>query len=137
MRVILCLSIIDILHTKVQIWRVKMLLFDNCEVCSWVCQSPFRLLENATDTFSYHVAGLSPYVQYSFRVVVGHTHGQTVSSWATLLTAEDGRFPYPHTHTHIQWAPFADSKSIHVHVHNCSEKQDKWLPLGRPKSTTC
>lgn len=82
----------------------------------------FRLLENATDTFSYHVASLSPYMQYSFRVVVGHTHGQTVSPWATLLTAEDGRFISPHTHTHIQWAPFADSKSIHVHIHNCSEK---------------
>lgn len=67
-----------------------MLLFDNCEVD--LCQSPFRLLENATDTFSYHVDGLSPYTQYSFRVAVGHTHGQTVSSWATLLTAEDGRF---------------------------------------------
>lgn len=56
----------------------------------FVCKSPFRLLENATDTFFYQVDGLSPYMQYSFRVAVGHTHGQTVSPWATLLTAEDG-----------------------------------------------
>ncbi|TWW67416.1 Usherin Usher syndrome type IIa protein [Takifugu flavidus] len=48
-----------------------------------------RLLENVTDTFSYHVADLSPHTQYWFRVVVVHTHGQTLSPWASLLTAED------------------------------------------------
>ncbi|XP_030271338.1 usherin [Sparus aurata] len=47
-----------------------------------------RLVENATDTFSYYVDGLTPYTQYAFRVVVSHTHGQTVGPWATLLTAE-------------------------------------------------
>lgn len=99
-------------------------MFENRGVCSRVCQSPFRLLENATDTFSYHVANLSPYRQYSFRVVAGHTHGQTASPWATLLTAEDGRFTYPRARTHIQWVPFADSKSIR-------EKRGKCLPLGR------
>lgn len=99
-----------------------MLLFDNCGICSRVCQSPFRLLENATDTFYYHVAGLSPYMQYSFRVAVGHTHGQTVSPWVALLTAEDGRFTSPHTQTHIQWVPFAGSRPVCVHRHNYSEK---------------
>ncbi|XP_044201958.1 usherin [Thunnus albacares] len=48
-----------------------------------------RLLENATDTFSYYLEGLSPYTQYLFRVVVSHTHGQTAGPWATLRTAED------------------------------------------------
>lgn len=57
-----------------------------------LCQSTFRLLENATDTFSYHVAGLSPYTKYSFRVVVSHTQGQTVGPWATLITAEDSKY---------------------------------------------
>ncbi|XP_039982949.1 usherin [Xiphias gladius] len=52
-----------------------------------------RLLENATDTFSYHVEGLSPYTQYLFRVVVSHTHGQTAGPWATLCTAEDSPGP--------------------------------------------
>ncbi|XP_070842368.1 usherin [Chaetodon trifascialis] len=52
-----------------------------------------RLMENATDTFSYHAKGLSPYTQYAFRVVVSHTHGQTVGPWATLLTAEDSPGP--------------------------------------------
>ncbi|KAM7406312.1 hypothetical protein PAMP_000697 [Pampus punctatissimus] len=48
-----------------------------------------RLLENATDIFTYYVEGLSPYTQYLFRVVVTHTHGQTAGPWATLRTAED------------------------------------------------
>ncbi|KAI4829884.1 hypothetical protein KUCAC02_001544, partial [Chaenocephalus aceratus] len=52
-----------------------------------------RLVENATDTFSYHVEGLSPFTQYVFRVVVSHTHGQTVGPWATLRTAEDSPGP--------------------------------------------
>ncbi|KAM6942982.1 usherin [Xenentodon cancila] len=48
-----------------------------------------KLLENATDTFSYYVDGLSPYTHYLFRVVVSHTHGQTAGPWATLCTSED------------------------------------------------
>ncbi|XP_078016774.1 usherin [Epinephelus lanceolatus] len=52
-----------------------------------------RLIENATDTYSYHVEGLSPYSQYMFRVVVSHTHGQTVGPWAALRTAEDSPGP--------------------------------------------
>ncbi|XP_041646715.1 usherin [Cheilinus undulatus] len=52
-----------------------------------------RILENATDTFSHHVEGLSPYTQYMFRVVASHTHGQTVGPWATLHTAEDSPGP--------------------------------------------
>nr|XP_046239587.1 usherin [Scatophagus argus] len=72
-----------------------------------------RLLENATDTFSYHVEGLSPYTQYAFRVVVSHTHGQTVSPWATLLTAEDRPGPVNttsvsglhHRSVTISWVP--------------------------------
>ncbi|CAJ1048931.1 LOW QUALITY PROTEIN: usherin [Xyrichtys novacula] len=52
-----------------------------------------RILENATDTFSHHVAGLSPYTQYMFRVVVSHKHGQTGGPWATLRTAEDSPGP--------------------------------------------
>ncbi|XP_051795531.1 usherin [Acanthochromis polyacanthus] len=52
-----------------------------------------RLMENATDTFSYSVEGLSPYTQYLFRVVVSHTHGQTAGPWATLRTAEDSPGP--------------------------------------------
>lgn len=63
----------------------------------FVCPSPLRLLENVTDTFSYHVADLSPHTQYWFRVVVVHTHGQTLSPWASLLTAEDGRLTSLHT----------------------------------------
>ncbi|XP_008295345.1 usherin-like, partial [Stegastes partitus] len=52
-----------------------------------------RLMENATDTFSYYVEGLSPYTQHLFRVVVSHTHGQTAGPWATLRTAEDSPGP--------------------------------------------
>uniref|UniRef100_UPI0037E7E888 usherin n=1 Tax=Semicossyphus pulcher TaxID=241346 RepID=UPI0037E7E888 len=48
-----------------------------------------RLMENATDTLSHHVEGLSPYTTYMFRVVVSNTYGQTVGPWATLSTAED------------------------------------------------
>uniref|UniRef100_A0A3P8RYW1 Usherin n=1 Tax=Amphiprion percula TaxID=161767 RepID=A0A3P8RYW1_AMPPE len=55
--------------------------------------SPQRLMENATDTFSYSVEGLSPYTQYLFRVMVSHTHGQTAGPWATLRTAEDSPGP--------------------------------------------
>nr|XP_040024120.1 usherin isoform X2 [Gasterosteus aculeatus aculeatus] len=47
-----------------------------------------RLVENATETFAYHVEGLSPYTQYMLRVVISHAHGQTVGPWATLRTAE-------------------------------------------------
>ncbi|KAM9408306.1 LOW QUALITY PROTEIN: usherin [Pholidichthys leucotaenia] len=47
-----------------------------------------RLLENASETFSHLVEGLSPYTQYFFRVVVSHAHGKTTSSWAKLRTAE-------------------------------------------------
>uniref|UniRef100_A0A3Q2FNI0 Usherin-like n=1 Tax=Cyprinodon variegatus TaxID=28743 RepID=A0A3Q2FNI0_CYPVA len=50
--------------------------------CNW-------LLENATETRSYNVEGLSPFTNYLFRVVVSHSHGQTVGPWATLCTAED------------------------------------------------
>lgn len=57
-------------------------------------------MENATDAFSYHVEGLSPYTQYAFRVVVSHTHGQTVGPWATLLTAEDSEYTYSNTQVH-------------------------------------
>ncbi|KAK2854220.1 hypothetical protein Q5P01_006881 [Channa striata] len=52
-----------------------------------------RLVENATDTFSYSVGGLSPYTQYLFRVVVSHAHGQTAGPWAALLTTEDSPGP--------------------------------------------
>ncbi|XP_029354432.1 usherin [Echeneis naucrates] len=52
-----------------------------------------RLVENATDTFSYHVEGLLPYTQYLFRVVVSHAHGQTAGPWATLFTAESSPGP--------------------------------------------
>uniref|UniRef100_A0A4W6FW95 Usherin n=1 Tax=Lates calcarifer TaxID=8187 RepID=A0A4W6FW95_LATCA len=55
--------------------------------------SPQRLLENATDIFSYHVEGLLPFTQYLFRVVVSHAHGQTAGPWATLRTAEDSPGP--------------------------------------------
>ncbi|XP_015250616.1 PREDICTED: usherin-like [Cyprinodon variegatus] len=51
--------------------------------------SIIRLLENATETRSYNVEGLSPFTNYLFRVVVSHSHGQTVGPWATLCTAED------------------------------------------------
>ncbi|KAA8595473.1 hypothetical protein FQN60_010764, partial [Etheostoma spectabile] len=51
-----------------------------------------RLVENATDTFSYHVESLSPYTLYGFRVVVSHTHGQTAGPWAILRTAEDSKY---------------------------------------------
>ncbi|XP_051920397.1 usherin isoform X1 [Hippocampus zosterae] len=52
-----------------------------------------RLLENATDTFSYYVPDLSPYTKYQFRLVVSHTHGQTTSLWETFYTAEDSPGP--------------------------------------------
>ncbi|XP_019935888.2 usherin isoform X2 [Paralichthys olivaceus] len=52
-----------------------------------------RLMENTSETFSYHVKGLIPYTQYLFRVVVSHTHGQTAGPWATLHTAEDSPGP--------------------------------------------
>nr|XP_014268858.2 usherin [Maylandia zebra] len=52
-----------------------------------------RLLENATDTFSYYLEGLSPYTPYLFRVVVSHTHGKTASLWTTLRTAQDSPGP--------------------------------------------
>uniref|UniRef100_A0A3P9BUF9 Usherin n=1 Tax=Maylandia zebra TaxID=106582 RepID=A0A3P9BUF9_9CICH len=59
--------------------------------------SPQRLLENATDTFSYYLEGLSPYTPYLFRVVVSHTHGKTASLWTTLRTAQDSKWTYSHT----------------------------------------
>ncbi|XP_074522167.1 usherin [Halichoeres trimaculatus] len=52
-----------------------------------------KILENATDTLSHYVDGLSPYTEYMFRVVVSHTYGQTVGPWATLRTAEDSPGP--------------------------------------------
>ncbi|XP_070762485.1 usherin [Enoplosus armatus] len=79
-----------------------------------------RLMENATDTFSYHVEGLSPYTQYAFRVVVSHTHGQTVGPWETLRTAEDSPGPvdtpavsllHPRSVT-ITWVPPSQSNGI-------------------------
>lgn len=51
-------------------------------------------MENASDAFSHHVEGLSPYTRYAFRVVVSHVHGQTASSWTSLLTAEDSKYTY-------------------------------------------
>lgn len=57
-----------------------------------LCLFAFRLLENATDTHSYYVEGLSPFTNYLFRVVVSHIHGQTVGPWATLRTAEDRKY---------------------------------------------
>lgn len=65
-----------------------------------LCPSTSRLLENATDTFSYNLEGLMPYTLYAFRVVVSHTHGQTVGPWATLLTAEDSKYTYSYTKVH-------------------------------------
>lgn len=59
-------------------------------------------MENATDMFSYHVEGLSPYTHYLFRVVVSHAHGQTAGPWATLFTAEDRKYKYSHTSAHIK-----------------------------------
>ncbi|TDH17235.1 hypothetical protein EPR50_G00006290 [Perca flavescens] len=79
-----------------------------------------RLMENATDTFSYHVESLSPYTQYMFRVVVSHTHGQTVGPWAILRTAEDSPGPldtpavsglYPRSVT-ISWVPPSQPNGI-------------------------
>ncbi|XP_029281914.1 LOW QUALITY PROTEIN: usherin [Cottoperca gobio] len=79
-----------------------------------------RLMENATDTFSYHVEGLTPYTQYVFRVVVSHTHGQTVGPWATLRTAEDSPGPvdtpavsglHPRSVT-ITWVPPSQPNGI-------------------------
>lgn len=55
-------------------------------------------MENASDTFSYHVEGLSAFTPYAFRVLVSHMHGQTASSWATLLTAEDSKYTCQHLH---------------------------------------
>ncbi|MEQ2315864.1 hypothetical protein AMECASPLE_026782 [Ameca splendens] len=54
--------------------------------------SILRLLENATDTQSYYVEGLSPFTNYLFRVVVSHSYGQTVGPWATLRTSEDCKY---------------------------------------------
>lgn len=59
---------------------------------SCLCQSTSRLVENASDTFSHHLEGLSAFTPYAFRVLVSHTHGQTASSWATLQTAEDCKY---------------------------------------------
>ncbi|KAK2920361.1 hypothetical protein Q8A73_002565 [Channa argus] len=79
-----------------------------------------RLVENATDIFSYNVEGLSPYTQYLFRVVVSHAHGQTAGPWATLLTTEDSPGPvdsltvsglHPRSVT-ISWAPPSQSNGI-------------------------
>ncbi|XP_070688414.1 usherin [Pempheris klunzingeri] len=79
-----------------------------------------RLMENATDTFSYLVEGLSPYTQYMFRVVVSHTHGQTTGPWATLRTMEDspGQVETPavsglHPRSlMITWAPPSQTNGI-------------------------
>ncbi|KAM3624776.1 uncharacterized protein V6R79_001428 [Siganus canaliculatus] len=79
-----------------------------------------RLMENTTETFSYHVEGLSPFTQYAFRVVVSHTHGQTAGPWVTLLTAEDSPGPvdvpavsrlYPRSAT-ITWLPPSQPNGI-------------------------
>lgn len=85
---------------------------------SCICLGPsaLRLLENATDTFSYHVEDLTPYTQYLFRVVVSHAHGQTAGPWSTLHTAEDSKFIYcTQTHTctctHLTWLLLIDACS--------------------------
>ncbi|XP_068431767.1 usherin [Clinocottus analis] len=79
-----------------------------------------RLMENATDTFSYHVEGLSTYTKYMFRVVISHTHGQTASPWATLRTAEDSPGPvhsptvsrlHPRSVT-LTWVPPSQANGI-------------------------
>ncbi|XP_055085949.1 usherin [Periophthalmus magnuspinnatus] len=51
--------------------------------------SVLRLLENATETFSFSVEGLRPYREYVFRGTVSHLHGQTLGPWTTFQTAED------------------------------------------------
>ncbi|XP_072320975.1 usherin [Eucyclogobius newberryi] len=51
--------------------------------------SVLRLLENATDTFTFYVDDLRPYREYVFRVTVSHLHGQTSGPWTTFHTAED------------------------------------------------
>lgn len=71
--------------------------YGSVNVLMCVCPITLRLVENATDTFSYYVDGLTPYTQYAFRVVVSHTHGQTVGPWATLLTAEYSKYKYLYT----------------------------------------
>nr|XP_057944950.1 usherin isoform X3 [Doryrhamphus excisus] len=79
-----------------------------------------RLLENTTDTFSYHMSGLSPYTQYLFRLVVSHSHGQTTGPWETLCTAEDSPGPldpltvltlHPRNVT-VAWAPPSQPNGI-------------------------
>lgn len=69
--------------------------YGQIEMCAingmWWCLFTLRLLENATDTFSYYVADLSPYTKYQFRLVVSHTYGQTTSLWETFYTAEDSK----------------------------------------------
>ncbi|AWP01780.1 putative usherin-like [Scophthalmus maximus] len=79
-----------------------------------------RLLENATDTFSYHVEDLTPYTQYLFRVVVSHAHGQTAGPWSTLHTAEDSPGPvdsptvsgfHPRSVT-VTWVPPSQTNGI-------------------------
>ncbi|TNN67187.1 Usherin [Liparis tanakae] len=82
-----------------------------------------RLLENATATFSHHVAGLSPYTQYMFRVGASHTYGRALGPWAAMLTAEDSPGPvdspavsrlHPRGVT-ITWAPPSQPNGIIIH----------------------
>ncbi|CAL9701679.1 unnamed protein product [Knipowitschia caucasica] len=51
--------------------------------------SVLKLLENASDTFSFHVDDLKPYKDYVFRITVSHLYGQTNGPWTTFQTAED------------------------------------------------
>lgn len=80
----------------------------------YLCLSISRLLENATDTFSYYLDGLSPYTQYLFRVVVSHKHGQTAGPWATLCTAEDSK--YTCTHTQVKMNQLVIHRCMHLHM---------------------
>ncbi|XP_068597953.1 usherin [Brachionichthys hirsutus] len=84
-------------------------------------QTPvIRLLENVTDTFSYHVEGLTPFTKYAFRLVVSHTYGQTVGPWVTLLTTEDRPGPvdtptvsglHPRS-VRITWVPPSEQNGV-------------------------
>lgn len=100
-------------------------------------------MENATDIFSYHVEGLSPYTQYLFRVVVSHAHGQTAGPWATLLTAEDRKYTYSHTRAHIKFNTcYSQNHAFTVPVHtddtddSCEKDKHTNFFLGQKKPTT-
>uniref|UniRef100_W5NGL3 Usherin n=1 Tax=Lepisosteus oculatus TaxID=7918 RepID=W5NGL3_LEPOC len=48
-----------------------------------------QLFDNATTSFSYITEGLEPYTAYDLRLIISNAHGNGISEWIRMVTAED------------------------------------------------